>query len=65
VQSYVFAARQAAARLARVLGRNDDPELAKQFAIPKEEFEEPTEQPAPVVQSPPPKREPRPWVPAP
>jgi glycine/D-amino acid oxidase-like deaminating enzyme len=46
----------------RVLGRADDPELAKQFAIPKEQFEESTEQSAPPVQVPP-KQEPRPWTP--
>jgi glycine/D-amino acid oxidase-like deaminating enzyme len=46
----------------RVLGRADDPELAKQFKIPKEEFEESTEQPPPPVQVPP-KQEPRPGMP--
>jgi sarcosine oxidase len=46
----------------RVLGRADDAELAKQFKIPKEEFEQATEQPTPPVQLPP-KQEPRPWVP--
>jgi hypothetical protein len=45
-----------------VLGRAEDPELAKQFAIPKEEFEESTEQPVQPVQVPP-KQEPRPWLP--
>jgi sarcosine oxidase len=46
----------------RVLGRIEDPELAKQFAISKEEFEESTEQSVQPVQVPP-KQEPRPWTP--
>jgi sarcosine oxidase len=47
----------------RVLERSEDPELAKQFAISKEVFEESTEQPVQPVQVPP-KQEPRPWTPA-
>ncbi|MDQ4025829.1 MAG: FAD-binding oxidoreductase, partial [Actinomycetota bacterium] len=47
----------------RVLGRATDPELAKHFKIPKEEFEEPTTgQPSPDPQGPP-LRRPRPRPP--